>query len=287
MIQYNSELIMEKIKLFLKGIIIGIGGIAPGLSGSVLMVILGLYTKVINSIASLFKDFKKNFIYLLPIGIGIVLGVVVFSKIINYFMENFEIQTRLGFFGLLIGTIPLFYKDVKKNKALNKKHYLIMILAFILGMYFLTFSSSIKTSGGLNIFQAFVLGFVGISATIVPGIDGASVLSALGLYSNWLDLTSLNNISLNIFVPAGIGIVCGAFILSALINMMIKKDYTLTFSALFGFFLSIVPSILKTENGSFISLTNNFSSYMGIIIFIIGILISYLFGKIKKEDKII
>lgn len=275
---------MEKIKLFLKGIIVGIGGIAPGLSGSVLMIILGLYTKVISSIANLLKDFKKNFIFLLPIGIGIVSGVVIFSKIINYFMENYEIQTRLGFFGLIIGTIPLFYKDVKKDKLLTKKHYLVMILSFVIGMYFLTFTNSINTSDNLNIFQAFVLGFVGISATIVPGIDGASILSALGLYNNWLDLTSLNNIDLTVYIPAGIGIVCGAFVLSTLINMLLKKDYTLTFSALFGFFLSIVPSILKSENGSFISLTNNSSSYIGILIFAICIIISYFFGKIEKKD---
>lgn len=274
---------MEKIKLFLKGIIIGIGGIAPGLSGSVLMVILGLYSKIINSIATLFKDFKKNFIYLFPIGSGILLGIVAFSKIINYSMENFEIQTRLAFFGLLVGTIPIFYKDVKKYKNLNKNHYLIIILAFILGMYFLTFVSAIKISGNLNIFQAFIIGFVGISATIVPGLDGASILSALGLYNKWLDLTSLNIINLNIYIFLGLGIISGAFILSALINMMIKKNYTVTFSALFGFFLSIVPSILKTSNGRFISLNNNSSSYMGIIIFIIGILISYFFGKIEKE----
>lgn len=274
---------MEKIKLFLKGIIIGIGGIAPGLSGSVLMVILGLYSKIINSIATLFKDFKKNFIYLFPIGSGILLGIVAFSKIINYSMENFEIQTRLAFFGLLVGTIPIFYKDVKKYKNLNKNHYLIIILAFILGMYFLTFVSAIKISGNLNIFQAFIIGFVGISATIVPGLDGASILSALGLYNKWLDLTSLNIINLNIYIFLGLGIISGAFILSALINMMIKKNYTVTFSALFGFFLSIVPSILKTSNGRFISLNNNSSSYIGITIFIIGILISYFFGKIEKE----
>lgn len=276
---------MKNIKLFLKGIIVGIGGIAPGLSGSVLMVILGLYTKVINTIATLFKDFRKNFSYLLPIGLGILLGIVIFSRIINYSMVHYEIQTRLVFLGLLVGTIPLFYKEVKKNGNLNKNDYLIMIMTFILGMYFITFSNSIASSSNLNIFQAFILGFIGISATIIPGIDGASILSALGLYNNWLDLTSLKNIDLMIYIPAGCGIIVGGFILSVLINNMIKKNYTATFSVLFGLFLSIIPSILKTTDGSFISLSNNTATYIGLVLFIIAMIFSYLFSRIKLDKR--
>lgn len=277
---------MKNIKLFLKGIVVGTGGIAPGLSGSVLMVILGLYSKVINTIATLFKDFKKSFLYLLPLGLGILVGIVTFSRIISYSMEHFEIQTRLTFIGLLIGTIPLFYKEVKKEKSLKKSNYLMMAITFMFGMYFLTFSNSMTSSGDLNIFKSFILGFIGISATIIPGIDGASVLSAFGLYNNWLDLTSLKNIDLAIYIPAGCGIIAGVFILSMLINKMIKKNYTATFSVLFGFFLSVIPSVLKTEDGSFISLGNNNATYIGISLFIVGVIASYFFGKLgqKKES---
>lgn len=275
---------MNNIKSFLKGIVIGIGGIAPGLSGSVLMVILGLYTKVIKAIATLFKDFKKNMFFLMPIGFGILLGIVCFSRIISYSIEHYEIQTRLAFFGLLIGTIPLFYKEVQKEKIINKNHYILIALTFLLGLYFITFSNNIASSKDLNIFQSFALGFTGISATIIPGIDGAALLSALGLYSNWLDLTSLNNINLAVYIPAGIGVIAGTFILSIFINTLLKKKHTATFSVLFGFFLSIIPSILRSDNGSFISLNNNMTTYIGIVLFVVGILASYLFSKIKKED---
>ena len=75
---------------FLKGIIVGIGGIAPGLSGSVLLVILGLYHKVINAIGTLFKNFKKNVIFLLPLCLGFGVGVIIFSKIVDFFLINDE-----------------------------------------------------------------------------------------------------------------------------------------------------------------------------------------------------
>jgi len=272
------------LKSFLKGIIIGIGGIAPGLSGSVLMVILGLYTKVINTIANLFKNFKKNMLFLIPIGIGMIFGIVCFSKLIKHSMENYEIQTRLAFFGLLIGTIPLFYKEVTKKETPKKEHFFLMIVAFIFGLYFLTFSSTNQNSADLNILQSFILGFCGISAMIIPGLDGAALLSALGLYDNWLDLTSLDS-SISIYIPAFIGIVTAGFLLSIIINKLLKKNYTVTFSILFGLFLSIVPSVLKTSEGTFISIENSSSTYIGILLFIGGILFSYLFSKLKKEEE--
>jgi len=270
-------------RLFLKGIIVGIGAIAPGLSGSLLLVILGLYENVINSITTLFKKFKKNLMFLIPLGIGILLGIVTFSRLINFVLENYEIQTRLAFFGLLIGTIPLFYKEVKKNNDLNKKHFILMGIAFVLGLCLLLSPYSITNSESINMFQSFLLGFIGIGATIVPGVSGTAVLSVLGLYDNWLDLTSLNNIILGVYISAGIGVVIGGFLLLFLIKKLLKKNYTATFSVLFGFFLSIIPGVLKCSRGNYISLGNNLVTYIGIGLFVIGILASYLFGKLKKE----
>ena len=101
-------------KTLLKGIIVGIGGIAPGLSGSVLLVILGLYQKALNAISTLFKNFKKNIAFLIPLIIGFGIGVLIFSKVVDFFLNNFEMQTRFTFLGLVLGTIPLFFKEVKE-----------------------------------------------------------------------------------------------------------------------------------------------------------------------------
>ena len=114
---------------FFKGIIVGIGGIAPGLSGSVLLVILGLYQKAINAIGTLFKDFKNNVKFLFPLVLGFGVGVIIFSKIVDFLLGNYEMYTRYAFLGLVLGTIPLFYKEVKKTK---KEIYKISFFKFIL-----------------------------------------------------------------------------------------------------------------------------------------------------------
>ena len=72
---------------FLKGIIIGIGGIAPGLSGSVMLVIFGLYDKTISAIGNLFKDIKNNVKFLFPLLMGFGVGILLFSKIIDFFIK--------------------------------------------------------------------------------------------------------------------------------------------------------------------------------------------------------
>ena len=111
---------------FLKGILVGMGGIAPGLSGSVLLVILGLYQKTITAIGTIFKNFKKNVIFLFPLFLGFGVGVLLFSKVIDFFLNNFEMYTRFAFLGLVIGTVPLFYKEVKKE-GFSPKYYIVML----------------------------------------------------------------------------------------------------------------------------------------------------------------
>ena len=90
-----------------KGIVVGLGAITPGLSGSVLLVIFGLYHKALNAISTIFKNFKKNLLFLIPLALGIGTGMLLFSKIAQFFLNNYEMQTRFTFLGLVVGTIPL------------------------------------------------------------------------------------------------------------------------------------------------------------------------------------
>ena len=106
---------MTFLKNFFKGIVVGIGGIAPGLSGSVLLVILGLYERVVSVVGTLFKNFKRNILFLIPLIAGMGVGVLLFSKVVDFLLESYAFQTRYAFLGLILGTIPLFYREVRKN----------------------------------------------------------------------------------------------------------------------------------------------------------------------------
>ncbi len=227
---------------FLKGIMIGLGAIAPGLSGSILLVIFGLYQRTITAISTLFQDLKSNLKFLVPLGCGILLGIILFSKLVDHLLTAYEMYTRFAFFGLILGSVPLFYREVKK-KGFSNWYYICVAATFVLGLVLFNFNRHLFPEvTSPNFFQSILLGLVVAASYIVPGVDSAAILSALGLYNLWV--SSLANLNLTVLVPAAMGAVAGVLGVSALIHYLMAKCYTLTFSLIFGLFLSTVPSVL-------------------------------------------
>lgn len=264
---------------FLKGIVVGIGGIAPGLSGSVMLIILGLYEKTINAIGTFFKNFKKNIIFLVPLFMGFGVGVLLFSKIVDFMLENYEFHTRYMFFGLVIGTIPLFYKEVKKN-GFSNKFYPVILISVLLGFFLFSFNKNwFPVVENPNLIQSVLLGVAVAGSSIIPGVDSAVILSALGLYE--LYVGSLADFNLNILIPAGFGLAGGALLISYLMNALIKKHYTITFSVIFGLFLSIIPKVLN-ESCAYNSIKDIIIS---VLLVIVGVSISLYFGDIKGNNE--
>lgn len=262
---------------FLKGIIVGIGGIAPGLSGSILLVVFGLYNKTIEAIGTLFKDIKKNLIFLVPLFLGFGVGVFLFSKIVNYFITNYEMYTRFLFLGLIIGTIPIFYKEVKKE-GFNSKYYIFMAISFIMGLSLFLFNKGLfPTIVNPNLLQSVLLGVAVAGSTIIPGVDSAVILSSLGLYEIYV--SSIANLDFSVLIPAAFGLIIGALVISFFINRLINKYYTASFSVIFGLFLSIIPSILNES----CYLSFDISSVISIILLVVGIGISTIFARLKDN----
>ena len=102
---------MESLILFLKGFIIGLRKIIPGVSGSVLAVLLGVYEKTLNNIANLKNSWKNSLKFLGPLGCGIILAIILFSRVLLYFISNYSLATMSFFFGILLATIPKIFKE--------------------------------------------------------------------------------------------------------------------------------------------------------------------------------
>jgi len=249
------------------------------LVGSVLLVIFGLYQKTIEAIGTLFKNFKKNVLFLIPLFLGFGVGVVLFSKVINFCLDNFEMYTRFTFLGLIIGTVPLFYKEVKKE-GFNNKYFILIAISLLFGLFLFVFNKNLfPVVSNPNLIQSIVLGVAVAGSSIVPGIDSAAILSALGLYEIYV--SSLDSFNLSVLIPAAFGLGIGALLISFIINTLIKKHYTITFSVIFGLFLSVIPSVLNES----CSLGFNINSFISILLVIAGFLFSFFFGKLKKEEE--
>lgn len=266
---------MNYLKTFCKGMIAGIGGIAPGLSGSVLLVILGLYEDAVHAIGTLFLDFKKNIKLLLPLLLGFGCGVLLFSKLVDYLLEHAQFQTRYAFLGLVLGTIPLFYQQVRK-RGFRKRYYVVIVAAAAAGFLLFGLNKSLfPMISKPNLAQSVLLGVMVAASSIVPGIDSAVILSSLGLYE--LYVSSLADFHLQVLIPAAFGVAAGALLISALMNLLLKNAYTGTFSVIFGLFISIIPSVLNES----CVITSVGQGIGAVALAVTGALVSFYLGDIR------
>jgi len=264
---------------FFKGIIAGIGGVSPGLSGSVLLIIVGLYEKTLDALGTLFVNFKKNIKFLLPVVAGMFVGVLLFSKVLDYFLVNYEMPTRFCFLGLILGTVPLFYKEVKKN-GFSKKYYAVMVVSAVVGIFLFTVNTNaFPQITDPNLMQKIILGVAVAGTAIVPGIDPAVLLSTLGLYE--LYVGALADFDLSILMPMLIGLVFGAVAISFGMSTLFRRFYTATYSVIFGLFLSMIPNILNES----CDLAFNMVSLISVVAMIAGFVVSYYLGDIRNNNE--
>lgn len=264
---------------FLKGIVVGIGGIAPGLSGSVLLIIFGLYQKTLEALGTLFGNFKKNVRFLLPLVTGMFLGVLLFSKVINFLLNTYEMPTRFCFLGLILGTLPMVWQEVKKE-GFARKYYGVILLSAALGIgFFLVNPNVFPQVTDPSLLQSVALGVAVAATAIIPGVDPAVFLSTLGFYEMYV--AALANLQLQILVPMAGGLALGAVGISFGMNLLFKRFYTATYSVIFGIFLSMIPNML-TEN---CVLGGNLLSAVSVVMLLVGFAVSFYLGDLETNNR--
>lgn len=238
---------------FIKGFILGIANVIPGVSGGTMAVSMGLYELILSSIGNFFKDIKGNFIKLLPIILGILVAIVSTSKLVTYALTNYKAQTLCLFIGLIFGGVSLIMRKIKGKGS--KTNYLIffVIFFFVISLNFLKtglIEISFTNMGIIDYLLLLLMGFVASSAMVIPGISGSFILMVLGYYdkiiytvSTITDFSKLGS-NLLILVPFGIGVIIGIVFMAKLITNLIKKYETKTYFAIMGFVLSSVVVLL-------------------------------------------
>lgn len=238
---------------FIKGFILGIANVIPGVSGGTMAVSMGLYELILSSIGNFFKDIKGNFIKLLPIILGILVAIVSTSKLVTYALTNYKAQTLCLFIGLIFGGVSLIMRKIKGKGS--KTNYLIffVIFFFVISLNFLKtglIEISFTNMGIIDYLLLLLIGFIASSAMVIPGISGSFILMVLGYYdkiiytlSTITDFSKLGS-NLLILVPFGIGVIIGIVFMAKLITNLIKKYETKTYFAIMGFVLSSVVVLL-------------------------------------------
>ena len=231
-----------------KGILIGAGCILPGISSGVLCVVFGIYEKLLDSILNFFKDVHKNFKFLLPIALGGIIGIILFSKILQFLLYKYPLQTKSIFIGLILGGVVLLFKDIRKKEKFKINNITYLIISLLIGISMVYFENKIGTQNIYNINCIYLIlsGILMSVGIVVPGVSSTIILMLLGIYS--LYLNSVSTLYLPVLIPMAIGIILGSWIFMKIIKYLLDKFYTQTMFSIIGFTLGSIFVLMPVIN---------------------------------------
>jgi putative membrane protein len=223
---------------------IGLATLVPGVSGGTMAIILGVYDKLIHAISSYFHDWKNNTILLLEIGVGGILGIGLFSKLLENAIKDYPAVMQFLFIGVILGGLPTLYKKSISSGKRSMADFLFLIIGFVTVLLLSSEPSTVTdmatAHGLLSMVFLFVAGVIIAIALELPGISGSFMLLALGLYG--VTLNAINTINITFLIPLGLGIVVGTLGTTTVIEKMLQKFPGKTYMLIMGFVLgSIIP----------------------------------------------
>lgn len=280
------------IKSILKGMVIGIANIIPGVSGGTMMVAMGIYDKLIHCITHLFSEFKESVKFVFPIAIGMLAAIVASSFVLSEMFEKIPIQTNLLFVGLILGGLPAILKKVKGNK-IKAGHIVVGLIFFalVVGMAAMGESEGDAADlsfGLVNVLKLLGVGVIASATMVIPGVSGSMVLMLMGFYQPVLDaikdffkaLIALDFdgilAGMGILVPFGIGVVVGIFAIAKLVEIIFEKFPMYAYYAIIGLIVASPFAIYLM--GSFPALTV-VSVITGILAFVAGFFVALKLGE--------
>ena len=264
---------------FWKGIIVGLGGVAPGLSGSVLLIIFGLYQQTLDALGSLLKKPRRNLRFLLPLVLGMGAGVLLFSKAVSFFLTQYEMPTRFCFLGLILGTLPMVWREVKKEGYSGKYALLTLVSAAGFLWFFTENPDFFPQVTNPTLLQSVLLGVAVAATAIIPGVDPAVFLSTLGFYEMYVD--ALARLRTEILLPMAAGLALGAVVISFCMSWLFRRFYTGSYSVIFGIFLTMIPNMLSSN----CVLGLDLSSALSVILMLAGFALSYYLGDLEQNNR--
>ncbi|MCI8483375.1 MAG: DUF368 domain-containing protein [Lachnospiraceae bacterium] len=274
------------IRMILKGVVIGVANIIPGVSGGTMAVSMGIYDKMIHAATHLFSEFKESMKVLIPIVIGAALGVVALARIIEIMFENIPFQTNLLFIGLILGGLPAMTKKVK-GKTIRAGHLLACLLFFAMVVGLAVMGEREGAAADLsfnllNVIKLFGVGIVASATMVIPGVSGSMMLMLMGYYNPVLSEINRfidNLLDFNVpgllegclvLVPFGIGVVIGIFAIAKVIEIIFEKFPEHAYWAIIGLIVaSPIAILLMNEFGAINAvaiLTGVFALAAGVVI---------------------
>lgn len=258
------------------GFIIGAFMVLPGISGGVIAVLLGVYQKIIEVFNNFSSNKKNNAVFLIKTIIGVLIGIVLSSKILLKTFYLYYGKLCYFFIGLILGTISSFVKDCNKDGNFKLNYITIFIslsISLIVSIYFKTNLIYIS----YNFISLLLSGILFAFGKIIPGISSSVLLNMVGKYEYYLRLFSnpilfINN-NFKECLVIFLGIVIGIVLSLKICSYMFKNYYSTMYNIILGFILL-----------SLVIMYPNSISIVQILYLILGFSISFVISKLKIKN---
>ncbi|MGL5149384.1 MAG: DUF368 domain-containing protein [Clostridium sp.] len=269
---------MKVFKNIIKGLAISLSTLIPGVSGGTMAIILGVYDDLIHAIGSFFQDVKKHSRLILELGIGGVVGLVLFSGLVEKSLQTFPFQMGFFFMGVVIGGLPTLYKRATKGgKKKSSIYYFLvgLIIAVVMTLKPGAIATAATGEGVGSFIFLFVGGIIIAVALILPGISASFMLLTLGMYE--ITLQAINSFNIAFLIPLGLGAVIGTLATTKALEKLMEKYPQNTYMLILGFVLgSLIPIYPGVPSGIF-------NIIFCIISFVLGAILIYTLGKRSNE----
>lgn len=265
---------MDILKTIAIGIIIGVSNVIPGVSGGTMAVIFNIYDKLIGALSLDFKMIKKHFRFYVLLAAGIGIGIILFSKAINFLLQNFTFPTIYFFMGIVIGSIPMLWSRASAGGiALKNTATGFAMLALMAVMFFISpgESSAVVSQLTPSVFAYMVFaGAIASFTMIIPGISGSFILLAIGAYMSVI--TAVSEFNLAILLPVAIGAAIGLLGGAKLVKFLMERYTQATYMGILGL---VIGSLFTLYPG----FTADIWGIISILSFAAGAATAYFGGK--------
>ena len=276
------------LKRFFKGVIIALGFILPGVSGGVLAAILGIYERLLGFMAHFRQNFKRDFWYFVPVGLGGIVGIALLSAPLEYLLAHAQVILLWGFAGAIIGTLPALTKTASAKTPRDGIDYLWFFGTLIISGDLLFFMSDIFGQIPAN-FGGFVIAGVLIALGIlVPGLSPSNLLLILGLFTPMLTGFKRFNL-LGVYLPIAIGGALAMVLFSKGMELLIHRFHSRVYHFILGIvvastILILVPNPKAAESISYAGATPMTLVYSALAL-IAGITLGYWMSRLEMKYK--
>lgn len=272
----------------IKGVVIALGFILPGVSGGVLAAILGIYERMLSFLAHIRRNFKADFFYFLPVGIGGILGIGLLSRPLEFLLAHYQVIVLWGFAGAIVGSLPALWQEAESQSQRDKIDWSWLIGTFVASLVILYSMPYIFGTLPANFVTFILAGALIALGVLIPGLSPSNLLLILGLYSPML--VGFKNFDLlNVFLPIAIGGILAVLLFAKSMEHLLEHHHSRVFHFILGIvsastILILVPNSKSAESISYAG-SNLLTLVLAAIFTALGLWLGLWMSKLEERYK--